>query len=138
MQPNHDLIRRFQWMYDMFNSGEVGAIDDLVSREAGSLGIGTDPQEWWMGDQLTRAFRSQPAEMHLSGLRLEPGELQAYSEGSVGWIADRPTLTRADGRAVPLRLTAVCHQENETWKMVQFHMSIGLENAKALGAELTI
>jgi hypothetical protein len=138
MQRDTQLAEDFKWMYDVFNTGDVAGIDDFVSHDDGILGIGTDPREWWGGAAVIQALKTQPPEMHAAGLRFEPGEVQAYREGSVGWIADQPTLELPDGSTVPMRLTAVCHQEDGAWKMVQFHLSIGASNEAAIGEELTI
>jgi len=37
-----------------------------------------------------------------------------------------------DGRRVPVRLTAVLHQEDGDWKAVQSHASIGVPNEQML------
>jgi hypothetical protein len=138
MQRDAELTAYLTRMYDVFNTGDVSKVDVFLAQEEGILGVGTDPREWWAGAALRQAFVTQPPEMHAAGLRFEPGDLQGYSEGSVGWFADQPTLITPDGGEVPMRLTGVCHQEDGTWKMVQFHLSIGMMNEEALGEELTI
>jgi hypothetical protein len=138
MERNAELAVYLTRMYDVFNTGEVAIVDDLVSREQGILGVGTDPGEWWFDDAFRDAFRAQAPQVHAAGMRLEPGALQAFSEGSVGWFADQPTLKMAAGGAVPMRLTGVCHQEDGAWKVVQFHLSIGVPDEEALGVDLTI
>lgn len=138
MRQDRELASYFKRMYDVLNTGDVGAIDTLLSSDAGTVGIGTDPREWWTGDEVKRALKTQPAEMHAAGVRFQPGDIRAQSEGSVGWIADRPSLKTADGKEVPLRVTAVCHQEDGQWKIAQLHMSIGVANEETIGEELTI
>jgi hypothetical protein len=123
----------------VFNTGGVSIVGDFVSTEEDVLGIGTDPREWWAGSEAFRAaWNTQLPEMHAAGLRFEPGDIQAFSEGSIGWFADQPTLKMPDGGEVPMRLSGVCRQEDGAWKMVQFHLSIGMLNEEALGEELTI
>jgi ketosteroid isomerase-like protein len=138
MQRDTELEAFVGRIYDVFNTGDVASIPDLVSDDDGVLGIGTDPREWWVGPAVIEAFKTQPPEMHAAGLRFEPGEAQAYAEGSVGWIADQPTLKLPDGEELPMRFTAVCHQEDGSWKMVQFHLSLGASNEEAIGEELTV
>ncbi len=137
MQRNEELAGYLTRLYASLDSGDVSVVGTLVSKEQGIVGIGTDPNEWWSGEMLARAFNVQIPEMHASGMRFEAGDIQAYSEGSVGWTADQMTLRMPDGGAVPMRLTAVWHQEDGTWKMVQFHLSVGVPNEEMLGQELT-
>ncbi len=63
--------------------------------------------------------------------------MRAYREDMVGWVADQGTSTLPDGSEVPFRLTAVFHQENGDWKLIQEHASLGVSNEEALGEELT-
>jgi len=125
-------------MYAMFETGSPAGADTLLSKAPGVLGIGTDPDEWWIDDAVAAAFRVQVPEMHAAGMRLRSGGVVAHSEGTVGWVADRPTLLLPDGSEVPMRLTAVWHRDGDAWRMVQFHLSIGVSNQDALGAELTV
>ena len=139
MERNSDLATQVQRMYDIFNTGDISAVDDFLSIDENVLGVGTDPREWWAGtDAFRAAWNTQPAEMHAAGLRFKPGDVQAFTEGSMGWFADQPTLNMPDGGAVPMRMTGVFHEENGAWKMVQFHLSIGALNEELLGEELTV
>jgi class 3 adenylate cyclase len=79
-------------------------------------------------------WRAQIDELHF---RWRSEALQAWVEGSVGWVADRPTFVLPDGQELPLRLTAVFHLERGHWKMVQYHLSIATANEAALGKPLT-
>jgi hypothetical protein len=140
MDRNANLASYLGRMYERINAGDVfSTADDYLSIAEDSLGIGTDPREWWAGaDALRAAWNTQLPEMHRAGIRFEPGDIQAFSEGSVGWFAHQPTLKMPDGGELPARVTGVCHRENGAWKLVQFHFSIGVLNEEALGQELTI
>ena len=70
------------------------------------------------------------------GFPVETGDPVAYSEGDVGWIADRPRLTGPDGSALPFRLTVVTVRTGGDWKIAQMHFSIGVPNEQAFGEEL--
>lgn len=129
-----EVILRF---YEALASGGLAALDCLLSRREGILAIGTDPKEWWADyPTLRQVFQAQMAEMG-GGVPVVAGDPQAYREGSVGWAADRPTFKLPDGTELPFRLTAVLHQEDGRWKVVQSHASIGVPNAEAVGQELT-
>ena len=66
-----------------------------------------------------------------------PRNPKAFTEGTVGWAADRPTFV-VGGKEIPLRLTLVLHREGGEWKVVQLHSSIGVPNEEAFGKELTV
>jgi hypothetical protein len=113
-------------------TGGVSAIGRLFSCQSGVLAIGTDPNEWWAGhDTIVEAFKAQ---LQGSGTRkVEPGDLNAFAEGSVGWAADRRTMRLADGKESTIRETFLFHQEDGDWKLVQFHASAAVPNAELAG-----
>lgn len=117
--------------YDRASAGDAASFDQLVSREQASMIIGTAPNEWH-GDRdgWKAAFPPQ-------GLRVGAGDLRAYEEGSVGWLADQPSFVLPDGTAVRTRATAVMRREDGGWKLVQAHVSIAVpdEQAVELGRE---
>jgi len=108
-----------------------------MAQQDGVVAIGSDPTEWWAGyETITSVFKVQMEEMR--GVTISDSDPQAYSEGSVGWAADRFMLRFPDGTQVPFRVTIVFHQEGGQWKIVQWHGSIGIPNEEALGQELTV
>lgn len=60
-----------------------------------------------------------------SGMRLEGDDPRGYEEGTVGWGTDRPSFVLPDGSRLPTRLTAVLHSEQNEWKIVHLHFSVG-------------
>ena len=99
------------------------------------LAIGTDPTEWWTNwPELKEVWQRQSDEV--GAFRFTPGEIEAWCEGTVGWIADRPILASA-GMELPVRVTAVLHLERGDWRIVQWHISMGVANEDAIGMELT-
>jgi hypothetical protein len=129
-----DLMRRW---YEAFAAGDSAFLEGAFSHQEGVLAIGTDPQEWWTGyDTIVRTLRAQMQE--LGGMRFAPGEVVAYREGTVGWAVDRPSIQLPDGAEIPVRISAVYHQEDAAWKLVHWHVSIGVPNEEAVGQELTV
>ena len=125
-------------VYQAMTRGDIGFFEQHTSRQDGVLGIGTDPKEWWAGyETLMRAWRTQIEEVG-GGFPVTAGDPQAYHEGAVGWVADRAAIDFPDGPTLPFRLTLVAHQEDGAWKMVQFHLSVGVANEEAVGKELTV
>jgi len=139
MERSADVATYLNRLYEQFNSGDVSAIGDYLSADSNVLGIGTDPREWWVGSEAVRsAWNTQLPEMHAAGIKFISGDVEAFSEGSVGWFADRMSIQVPDGSAVPARVSGVCRREDGAWKLVQMHMSFGVTNEEVLGEELTI
>ncbi len=130
-----ELMSRF---YDAMQTGETSRVLDMMSREEGVLSIGTDPNEWWSDlDTLERVYNAQISEMRDAGVRFQPGDVQCFQEGSVGWCADQPRIMLPDGSEQRMRITVVFHKEGDAWRMVQSHASFGVPNAQSLGSDLT-
>jgi ketosteroid isomerase-like protein len=119
MRESVDVRRALLRFCEGISAGDVDSFDDLVSRDA-KLIIGTAPGEWVeTRDRMRFGFEAE-------GLRLEAEDPQAYEEGSLGWVVDRPTFVFPDGSAMQTRLTAVMRQEDGRWKLVHAHFSVGV------------
>ena len=128
-----DLTRRF---YEAATTGDLSFVDRHVSRQEGAVFVGTDPGEWWEGfGALREATRAQSEE--LGGMQIVPGRLQAYREGSVGWVIDRdPTFRLADGTQIPFRSTLIFRREDGEWRLVHLHSSLGVSNEEMFGEDV--
>lgn len=123
-------------LYESITSGDLSAVEHLFSRQSGVLAIGSDSNEWWEGyETIVRLHKAQLQEM--GGIQIKAGQLNAFVEGTVGWVSDRPTLRLTNGQEMTFRMTTVFHKEDGEWKIVQNHVSIGVSNAEAIGKELT-
>lgn len=128
-------VRRY---YEAIAAGDAQAMEQLFSRQGGTLLIGTDPNEWWADyDTAMGAWKAQFEAMG-GGFPIKASDPQVYSEGSVGWFADRPTINMPNGTEIAMRLTGVMHKDGGEWKLVQSHASIGVPNEEALGQELPV
>jgi hypothetical protein len=65
--------------------------------------------------------------------RIEPGELRASVEGTVGWAVDRGTMRLPNGIVLTVRETPVFHREDGEWKIAQFRASLAVPNSEAFG-----
>ncbi len=139
MERSAEIASYLERMYEQYNTGNTSTLRDIVSADPGVLGIGTDPREWWAGrDAVDEAWKTQIPEMNAAGMKFVSGDVEAFSEGSVGWFADNMSIQLPDGTSAPARLTGVCHKEDGAWKLVQFHISFGALNEEAIGEHLTI
>jgi len=136
MEQSTELRNLTLRFYKAFSSGDHSFVARLFSPRDGVLVIGTDPNEWWTGYKtISNMLKAQAGEM--SGITFVEADPQAYSEGTVGWVADRFKFRMPDGSEIPCRLTGVFHQESGEWKIVQWHGSIGISNEEAIGRKLT-
>ena len=138
MQSSNEIKAVVQQFYAAMASGKATEFEKLLSREAGTLVIGTDPREWWSGyDVISHFYGLQIVEMG-GKVQFEDSHIEAFSEGSVGWAADHATLVLNDGTRIPFRGTCVVHREEDGWKLVQWHVSVGAVNEEVVGKELTV
>lgn len=134
------VARRLKELYlqicEAQSSGDYSFFERNFSQKDGVLAIGTDPTEWWNGyATITKVFKAQLKET--GGFEILAGTPQAYSDGSIGWVAGKPTLKLTDGTEIPFRLTAVFQKEQNGWKIVQWHASTGISNENLIGETLT-
>lgn len=98
--------------------------------------IGTDPHEWWGGQEFVDAYpahiRSLPED-----LSFEISEIEAFESGEVGWGAVRQQTRFQDGSSAEVRLTFVLVVSEGMWRIVQVHLSFGVPNLDVIGVELT-
>ena len=131
MERSDELRDLMLATFEAYSSGDTSSIDRLVSHQDGVRLIGSDPNEWFEGEQVVEVLKQ---EMQDNIVRVSsPGEVEAFVEGTVGWASSRPTWTLENGREVSTRWTAVFRQEDGEWKMVQAHTSVGVPNEDLFG-----
>lgn len=106
--------------------GDASAVDRYVSTDARARLVGSDPAEWLQGGAGIAAALRAAMEGAAGAVTFTPADVEAYEEGSVGWAAASLTVSLPDGRSISQRWTAVFHREEEAWKFVQTHVSIGV------------
>ena len=140
MMEHSDELRNLTLrFYEAAATGDLSFFDEHVSRQEGAVFIGTDPNEWWEGLEAFReAMRAQSEALEGGGLQIVAGQLQAYSEGNVGWVIDRDaSFGLPDGTEIPFRNTVVFRWEDGEWKLVHGHTSIGVRNEELFGEDVT-
>ena len=127
MQPDLDLKKLIVKCFETLSSGDITYFEGHLSRQDAVVAIGTDAHEWWTGyDAILNVFKSEME--NLAGVSLVTGDPQAYSDGNVGWVVDKSKFKLPDGKEVPFRLTCVFRKEDDAWKMVLWHASVGVPN----------
>lgn len=133
-----ELVHLLEQMYASFSTGDPTAWSGRISRRHDVIGIGTDPEELWVGTETVIAVtETQLREMATAGVSFAAGQIRADSAGDVAWAVDEPTLRMPDGAEQPMRLTVVAVKEDGQLRWTHFHLSIGVPNADALELDLT-
>jgi len=109
-------------------TGDASVVDRHVSSDPGTRLIGSDPNEWLSGGEAIRAFLRGEVEGAAGAVAFSPADIEAYEEGSIGWATALLTLTMPDGRWVSPRWSAVLRRDDNVWRFVQTHASIGVPN----------
>jgi ketosteroid isomerase-like protein len=124
MEPAPDVRDVYVNYTKALSSGDASSFLGILSRDPGVIEIGSAPDAWTEGyeniaNRLTEVFRG------LAGTSFEPGDVRAFQEGTVAWLADRPTMTTSEGMRISGRITLVFRREGDGWKIVQSHFSMG-------------
>lgn len=136
MEQSKELQELYHRICAAQSNGDQTFFEQHFSRADGVVAIGTDPAEWWFGyDTITRVFAAQLKES--GGFEILADQPVAYQQGVTGWLAGQPVLKLSDGSEIPFRLTVVLRQEEDGWKIVQWHSSIGIPNEESISETLT-
>lgn len=124
-----DLTRK---LYDAVSSADAAFFEQYLSGGESCVVIGTAPDEWW--EDCAAALEPIRKQMASVGevVELVAGDVRAYRQGEVGWVADQPTLKLGSVTAL-CRHTSVFVREKSEWRIVQHHFSIGVSNRDVFG-----
>ena len=111
MEPTNDLSAFLRDWVDKSHF-DLAMLDKCWSDQEGVLGIFTAPHEWLEGHQAILGHYRQALPTR-DNYRVMVDHLDAYREGSVGWVAARPVFVLSSGGKVTTRFTAVLHREGD-------------------------
>lgn len=136
MEPAPELETLARQFLEFFESKDPGLMLETFSRRPGTLAIGTASEEWWSGyGVISAAINVQLPEMPDFTLPIEV--IEAWREGTIGWVSVRALLEPEDGRPTPFRVTLVTRKEGAYWRIVNMHASASTPNEEILGRTLT-
>ena len=114
--------------------GDYDAAMARCSLMGGITLIGTDESEYIDDpDAFVRYTKLEFEE--LRAWPLGDAQIDAWSQGEVGWAVVRSTVEATSSRV--LRVTLLFHLENDEWKIVHQHWSVGAPNEEVFGTPLT-
>jgi ketosteroid isomerase-like protein len=116
-----------EW-FESASKGDPSIVDAHVSSDDRVRLIGSDPGEWFKGGPAVAAFLRGEVTNAGGAVSFQPGEIEAFSEGTVGWAITTVAISLPDGKHVSPRWTSVFHREDGVWKFVLTHASFGVPN----------
>ncbi len=128
MERSPELEQLVVAWFEGASRGEASLVEVHVSPGDGTRLIGSDPDEVFRGGIRVAEFLRGEVESAGGKATFAPANVEAFSEGTVGWATTSVTITMPDGRYVSPRWSAVFCVEDGVWKFVQTHASIGVAN----------
>lgn len=136
MQPDSSLRSVISGWFESIVNADSSWRDRHVSRDPDLRIVGTDPAEWLKGEPAY-AFLKAEAEAVGGQVKIDVGDVEAFSQSDVGWGVARPMIELPDGKRVTPRWSAVFRRENGIWMMIQLHASIAVGNNEGFGEAVT-
>lgn len=127
MRESDEVRRAVLDFYRGVSNTEIERFDEIVSAHPATLVIGTAIGEW-----VTERPRLRSG-LEAEGLTVEAGPSPAgHADDGLGWFVDEPRFVLPDGSGYRTRLTAVGHREDERWKIVHMHWSVGVPDDEVI------
>lgn len=133
MEPSEEIRRVVERWVSGISASDGDVVLARLSEHPGTLFIGTDPNEWWQGDEVRAVLGRQMEEVHAHPITWE--KLDAWEEHDIGWASGK-LMIEWSGTSYDARFTCVLHLERGEWKVVQYHLSLPQPN-EAIGLTLT-
>jgi len=128
--PQDEVRKVLYEMIEAQNAGDAGRLRSMLSERPDAVHIGTDAEEWWTSGQVVDAVAAASGG---DDIRAVADDIDVHIHGDIAWAEGRGRFTRADGAERPVRMTGVLVREDNQWKVVQSHASIGVPNADIFG-----
>ncbi len=128
MQRSQELEELVSEWFAAATRGDPSSVDRLVSKSEHTLLIGSDPDERITGGAAVAEFLRGEVAGAGGNVTFSPAGTEAFEEGSVGWAITNVTITLPDGGQVAPRWSSVFHREDDEWRFVHTHASIGVPN----------
>ncbi|MGI9622887.1 MAG: nuclear transport factor 2 family protein [Acidimicrobiales bacterium] len=120
--------------FEAFTAGGPEWVDGHVVNSPELRLIGTNASEWLEGEQAFAVFRQEASEA-AGTLGAEVTEIEAYSEGDVGWGAALVRFTIPTGETARSRFSVVFVMRSGDWKVVSAHNSIAVSDDDAFAID---
>jgi ketosteroid isomerase-like protein len=99
------------------------------SKNMNVMTYGTAPSEGINGyEKIIATTKAELSAMKPTSITIH--DMQAFSEGSVGWFLVRSTGFYSNGTELPLRTSGVVHKEDGIWKIVMQNTTLEVPDEK--------
>ena len=129
----HAVTLRF---WRAFIRGDADAAIARTSSLDGVTFLGSAEHEYLDDPDKIRALLRLNFDL-LGEFPIGEGEIDARTEGSVGWAVVRSSLASPEGPR-EMRATLVFHLEQDEWRIVHHHYSVAVPNPETFGMEIAI
>lgn len=136
------VIRRFLKAIEI---GDLETVRALIDSSDQAMVIGSDPEEWFKGPEAVELLKTSIE--HRRNYAYDIKRLEAFEEGTVGWVALDVLVLFEPGDAgqthlkdepVPLHITAVLVLDQGFWRIIQWHVSVpSPDDPDVVGTELS-
>lgn len=122
MEPTDDLVLVARQYFEAAATGNLAAwAADHLRDPRGFRLVGTDQDEVLTGENAAAYLLS--GDGHVRDGAVDLLEVEAFCEGSVGWVFAVPRLSQRGYLPVEMRWTAVFVRSTTRWELVQVHVS---------------
>ncbi len=132
MERSPELEAITRRMATAMSRTDVEAMRGVGYHGPGSSSIGTDPEEFWRGEEILALREAQSA---FSETTIDLHEVEAWEHEGFGWSIALGHFVLED-RRVPIRGSIVFVLMSGQWRSVHTHTSIGIANEESIGHTL--
>ncbi len=135
MEASEEIRRVVERLERAISEGDAASVLGRLTSDPGLLVIGSDPAEWWRGNEARLVWARQLEEFQAS-FKVTANRIEAWEEGGVGWASVQESVDW-DGRTIDGRASYILHLEHGEWKVVHAHFSWPQRHVDVLGATMT-
>lgn len=132
VKESSELCELIVGYFESFTGGDSAWVERHVLTGPELRLIGTAADEWMGGGQAFSAFQREAAAAN-GTLSADVSDVEAYSEGDVGWGAALVSFTIPSGQSARSRFSVVFIKSAGTWRVVNAHNSIAVRDEDAFG-----
>ena len=129
MQTEMTAHQTIQTYFEALTAGDATRLIKLISKADHFVKIGTDKGEIVQGGIHAPAYYRHHVES-TEDFRIQTHHLDVHEHDTVAYFLTLQTWSlkwQGKPETLPMRLTGVLEKENNTWKFVQIHASLGTE-----------
>ena len=133
MQPSTELCDLISGYFRSFTTGDPDWVERHVLNGDQLRLIGTNAEEWLNGTDGFETFLHEAANA-TGALKATLSDIEAFSEGEVGWGAALVRFELPSGLTAQARFSVVFVSIDGTWKMISSHTSVPVPDEDAFSA----